>query len=473
MVVRPGELDGLTADQRSAFQALCDGKNVFLSGNAGTGKSYVLNRFIDHLEKEGVEYLAMAPTGIAALNLKNGSTIHRTLGVKFGVCDAKERRRAPKVLSTARTIIIDEISMCRIDLFERVMSWINSVQGKSGVKQVVLVGDFFQLPPVVTKDDLKTLMKLYPGNLEGWAFKSEYWSGFAFEPHILHQVVRQEDPDYIANLNQARNGDSSCIPYFNERSVSNRKYAPKDAIFLCATNKIAANINQENVNALSGRKYTYRAERNGEVNKSDCAAEDTLTLCAGARVMSLINDADGDYVNGSQGTVMSCSADEVIVRFDENDRYIAFEPYKWKVLKSEAEDYLDENGKPATRIKTETVGEVIQIPLKLAYAITIHKSQGLTFDKCIVHTNTFAPGQLYVGLSRCSNIEGLTIFPKIERNRLQASRAVVDFYEQMEHQANDKIIQIDCPVRFKDEVELFIKKLTDMESTPTLFDTEE
>lgn len=212
MVIDETELEGLTEDQQDAYIALKEGRNVFLSGNAGTGKSYVLNRFIDDLEARSVPYTAMAPTGIAALNMHNGSTIHRTLQVSAGVCNPSEKIRPRKVLTVAEVIIIDEISMCRIDLFDYVMRMISDAQVSSGRKQVVLVGDFFQLPPVITEDDRAILMKLYPGNFEGWAFESDYWDGFDFEPHILKKAsegtVQLECPQrfseqvkaYIADL---------------------------------------------------------------------------------------------------------------------------------------------------------------------------------------------------------------------------------------------------------------------------------
>ena len=414
MVIDETELEGLTEDQRDAYIALKEGRNVFLSGNAGTGKSYVLNRFIDDLEARSVPYTAMAPTGIAALNMHNGSTIHRTLQVSAGVCNPSEKIRPRKVLTVAEVIIIDEISMCRIDLFDYVMRMISDAQVSSGRKQVVLVGDFFQLPPVITEDDRAILMKLYPGNFEGWAFESDYWDGFDFEPHILKKVVRQDDPEYIGNLNLARNGDESCIPYFNEHSVSDRKYAPKDALFLCSNNRLASNINTESVSELSGKKYTYQAS--------------------------------------------------ATVAFDANpDEPVKIEAHTWKILKSVVEEFVDPKGKTKNKVTSDTVGEFTQIPLKLAYAITIHKSQGLTFDRCTVHTKTFAAGQLYVGLSRCSNIEGLTIFPKMEKNRLHASREVIDFYARMEKKASEGTVQLECPQRFSEQVKAYIADLLEKE----------
>ena len=242
-----------TPGQAEAMDALLSGRNVFLSGNAGTGKSYVLNAFIEELEEREVPYLAMAPTGIAAQNLHNGTTIHRTLQVGFGVLDPHDENKKTltrKVLNKAEVIIIDEVSMCRIDLFERVMNMVLAAKRVSGRKQVVLVGDFFQLPPVVTDDDRKVLMQLWPGNDDGYAFKSQLWKGMDFEPHVLTEVVRQSDPEFIGQLNRARIGDRDCIGYFNERSISDRKRAPEDDLWLCATNRMASTINDERVGEL-------------------------------------------------------------------------------------------------------------------------------------------------------------------------------------------------------------------------------
>ena len=251
--------DRLTPEQAEALSALRDGRNVFLSGNAGTGKSYVLNAFISDLKARNVDFLALAPTGIAALNLTDGSTIHRTLKIAPGVCAPDGPKGSRKVLDAAKVIIIDEISMCRIDLFDHVMGMISQSMTRNGAKQVVLVGDFFQLPPVVTERDSALLMKFYPGNLQGWCFKSRYWTGFDFEPHVLKTVVRQSAPDFIDNLNRARVGDASCLDYFNAHSRSSRAYLPKDTLVLCANNRIADSINRENVDALDAPKVEFAA----------------------------------------------------------------------------------------------------------------------------------------------------------------------------------------------------------------------
>lgn len=402
--------DRLTPEQAEALSALRDGRNVFLSGNAGTGKSYVLNAFISDLKARNVDFLALAPTGIAALNLTDGSTIHRTLKIAPGVCAPDGPKGSRKVLDAAKAIIIDEISMCRIDLFDHVMGMISQSMTRNGAKQVVLVGDFFQLPPVVTERDSALLMKFYPGNLQGWCFKSRYWTGFDFEPHVLKTVVRQSAPDFIDNLNRARVGDASCLDYFNAHSRSSRAYLPKDTLVLCANNRIADSINRENVDALDAPKVEFTAAVTGMVNSGDKMAPERIVLCRGARVMSLVNSPQEGYVNGTQGTVTDASADAVTVKFDGADEKVRIERHRWEINKSEAIVEMDEEGRPVNRVKTAVVGAYTQIPLKLAYAITIHKSQGLTFDACCVHTKVFAEGQLYVGLSRVRSAAGLTVF---------------------------------------------------------------
>lgn len=189
-------------------------------------------------------------------------------------------------------------------------------------------------------------------------------------------------------------------------------------------------------------------------------APERIVLCRGARVMSLVNSPQEGYVNGTQGTVTDASADAVTVKFDGVDEKVRIERHRWEINRSEAVVEMDDEGRPVNRVKTAVVGAYTQIPLKLAYAITIHKSQGLTFDACCVHTKVFAEGQLYVGLSRVRSAAGLTVFPKIEPNRLIASREVVEFYDSLEHRMEEPV-QIECPRRYESRVRAYIRDLMD------------
>lgn len=469
-----------TKGQARAMEALRSGRNVFLTGNAGTGKSFVLNAFIEELEDGDVPYLAMAPTGIAAQNLANGTTIHRTLQVGFGILDPTDMSRktlSRKVLKEARVIIIDEVSMCRVDLFERVMNMVLDAKKVSGPKQVVLVGDFFQLPPVVTDADRGALMQFWPGNEEGYAFKSRLWTGMGFEPHVLTEVMRQNDPAFIDQLNRARIGDRGCVAYFNERSISDRKRAPEDELWLCATNRMATTINDERVSALEregAKSRTYVAAVSGDVKPSDKPTDDRLRLIEGARVMLLANMPEEGLANGSLGTVVETGFDCVTVEFDDTGETVDIEPKEWKVMKSTVHEGVDKDGKAVPELVNDVVGTFTQIPLRLAFAITIHKSQGQTFERCAIHSKVFGAGMLYVALSRCTTFDGLTVWPKIEPAKLFTNQSVIDFYRSLEEPGMDAsaqmrlsaalpddMVALRCPKVFADRVQGYIDALVE------------
>ena len=276
-----------------------------------------------------------------------------------------------------------------------------------------------------------------------------------FEPHVLTEVVRQSDPEFIGQLNRARIGDRDCIGYFNERSISDRKRAPEDDLWLCATNRMASTINDERVGELErmgARARTYTAYSYGDVKPSDKPTDDKLRLVEGARVMLLANMPDHGLANGSLGTISEVGADSVIVEFDDCEYPVEVTEKEWKVLKSSVRDFIGDDGNPAQELVTDTVGSFTQIPLRLAFAITIHKSQGQTFERCAVHSKVFGAGMLYVALSRCTTFDGLTVWPKIERQRLYANESVIEFYDSLAAKAEkapepsqDALFDADAP----------------------------
>lgn len=433
----------LTEGQLSALQSMLSGVNVVLTGDAGTGKSFVVDVFLEDCEKTGRQVLALAPTGVAALNLRGGSTIHRALGLKPTFLDPLEELGRPrKILKTAETVVIDEFSMCRRDLFERVVRMVMAAQRASGPKQIIVVGDPFQLPPVVTSDDESLLLERY-GRSDGYCFLSSYWRALDFEPHILHEVIRQRDDSELSRqLSLARVGDAACLGYFNDHAYWDRDRIDDDVLWLVPTNAAADRINSDRLSGLPGSPCIFRADSAGKVNKGDKPVPDEVSLKAGARVMCVANEQGCDpdegprYVNGSMGTVLEASVSAIgrkpyaRVMLDSGD-IVEFEPHRWEISKSVlVEDGKDpETGVMKSHVDSEVIGVYTQIPLRLAWAVTIHKAQGKTYDRIAVDTRVFEKSQLYVALSRVTSFDGLFLYPKIARDRLRADDEVCRFYD--------------------------------------------
>lgn len=411
-----------TPSQTYGMDILKSGRNVFLTGDAGTGKSYLLNEYISYNEKNKINMMVVAPTGIAAINI-NGTTIHRAF--KAPIEPIVEPPKSVRVIvKEADVIIIDEISMCRIDLFDFCMKQIvvaNIARRKAGKKdiQIVVCGDFFQLPPVLKEADERVLSQLYPELGRGFAFKSKYWDICNFCVVLLKDVVRQTDLRFSTILNEVRLGNKSCISYIEKGASKEEIY---EAITLCGTNKQANKINDTEYNKIDDREKIYYSEIKGEIQESDKMVPDELKLKIGVRVMTLVNDYKGRYSNGSFGTVTGFGNERVYVDMD-NGNSVIVEPYTWSI-----NDYNIKDGK----LEKESIGSYTQIPLRICYAITIHKSQGQTYDGVNLEPYCWEYGQLYVALSRVISLDKLYLVDKIQPRFLKASREVKEFYRKLE-----------------------------------------
>ena len=409
----------LTKSQREAMELLSSGKNVFLTGEAGKGKSFVLKRFVEKIKNKNV--LLTAPTGIAALNI-GGVTLHRTFKLAtdiIGLAKEPMKEKISDVVKKADVLIIDEISMCRLDVFEKVIKTL-IVADKRDI-QIILVGDFLQLPPVLTDREIAVYKHYH--NQKIFAFESDLWNEFNFVTKQLKEVVRQTDIDFISNLNKCRQGDKSCIEYFN-----NLDNEIENVIQICARNKDATRINDSALRKLKGERKTYEAKTkifNSDytITNSDKAVDDSITLKIGAKVMLAVNLSAKEVFNGQIGVVKELHEESVLVDFEGKE--VEIEPYSWAINTYEL---IEADGKQRSRIVE--IAQYRQIPLKLAFAITIHKSQGQTFEKAVIHPDVWLAGQLYVALSRVANSEGLYLSSKIKDEFLIADQRVLDFYNQ-------------------------------------------
>lgn len=423
-----------TSEQQYAFDKMMKGENVFLTGEAGTGKSFVINEFIRVSKEKKKNVLVCAPTGIAAINI-GGVTIHRSFEASTQPQIDKHIRYVPDTVREADIIIIDEISMCRVDLFDFVTRKIAKAEELClHRKQLIVVGDFFQLPPVTTSEDLKVLKQVYPHYDKGFAFESENWQDYHFQFIELKQVMRQSENSFITQLNKARIGDVDCIEYFNKYA---QKEQIKDGIILTATNKTAEKINNEELNKIKTKARKYKAIISGDVKESDKPTFDVIKLKVGARVIILVNDTEEFmYQNGSLGTVMKMDKDKVVVRLD-NLQVVTIIPYEWKIENYRIVNEINE-GIEYKKLNKIKVGSFTQMPLKLAYAITIHKSQGQTYDKVNLLPYSFDCGQLYVALSRVRSLEGLCLIQRMRREHLICNSKVREFYGIIDKEKEEK-----------------------------------
>ena len=415
---------GLTSGQQQVFDTVARGDNVYLTGLGGTGKSYILDVIIDWARKQGKNVIACAPTGIAALNI-GGSTLHRVLSIRPEETLAMHpyinvRENSP--LMACDILIVDEISMCRMDLFDYLSLALKNAalrRSKTGQRpcQLIVVGDFCQLPPVLNKYEKKILDEKYGRDVRGaYAFMSDEWDTWNFKKIELVEAIRQRDSDFVAALNACRVGDTQGLRWIEEHSAS---IPDPKAIILCGKNAEAAQANDNKLGELRTSEKVYYATINGDVELADRPTESELRLKVGARVIALVNDSERTYMNGSLGVVKACNKNSVTVQFD-NGYKGAVSTHDWEITRPSLV-----NG----RTTAEVIGEFIQIPLKLAYAMTIHKAQGQTFEAASIYPRCWDPGQLYTALSRLTSVSGMHLAYKCADSFLITSQDVIDFNE--------------------------------------------
>ena len=426
----------LSDDQKKALEVMENNDRVFLTGNAGTGKSFLSEYFI---KKHRDEIVVCAPTGIAALNV-GGSTIHSLFKIEhFGPLVADSPNVTDPIFR-ASILLIDEISMCRVDMFDYILRVLAKKDRATGyTTKLIIVGDVLQLDPVCTYSDKKILSESYEEYPDTYAnpyfYNSPYFEAQDFKVVNLEQIIRQEDPEFIKNLNKIRIGDSSGIQYFNTNCYNNPVWG---AIRVVPRNDTANAINFEELNKIDEKEYSFRSEILGTVKEAEKPVPDVIVLKKGARVMTCVN-GDG-YVNGSMGTVVNFYSnywDKENLKYKEAleielDNGLTVIVYKYKFIFYEYAVSTKTRGDEEIKtLEREERGSITQFPVKLAYAITIHKSQGQTFDKVIIDPKVFTEGQLYVALSRCKTIGGIELLEPINPYAVLANQNAVYFLRRI------------------------------------------
>lgn len=388
--------------------------NILLTGPAGTGKTYELNRYINSHEN----VLITAPTGIAAINI-GGITMHKAFGIPRIACGATAKDYSAaivKAIARADTIIIDEISMCRNDNFAFTIKMIRKAEKIKGKKiRIIVSGDFSQLPPVVPKTEGDLLVK-HGFDRSGYAFTTPEWKSCKFRVEVLSKVKRQEDLEFVEKLAQIRKGDVTAIEYFNQ--FVEMFPDDKDAMRVCGTNEEAAEINREYLESLPGLPVAYGCRKEGKLPFQQTIVDEIIILKEGAKVIFTANDVkNSKYFNGMLGIVKKLDPETVTVDVKGTEIQVG-----------RREHPIYDYDAKSVAIARKQVGCIRQIPLKVAKAITIHKSQGQTFDKIIVTPDIFASGQLYVALSRVRSPEGLILTKAISAADLYRNDKVEEFY---------------------------------------------
>ena len=420
-------------------------RSVFLTGKAGTGKTTLLREIIETTHKNTV---VVAPTGIAALNA-GGVTIHSMFQLPFGgfipdnsapnfsestkfESKATLRRHfkmsglKKSVIRNMELLIIDEVSMLRADLLDAMDFMMQTVRKRNspfGGVQVLFIGDLLQLPPVIRDDEWHTLKKYYKGK---FFFHSQVVQQNPPLYIELDKIFRQTDDAFISVLNNLRNNqiskeDITTLNQFVQPNFDLK--ANKGYITLTTHNAKADTMNTEALDALEGQEWLYSPEITGDFPDKIYPVDEMLRLKEGAQIMFIKNDLSFDkkYFNGKMGVIKSLSSKEIWVHFPDENKTIEVEKYEWQNIRYKVNDISKE-------IEEEVLGTFVHYPIKLAWAITVHKSQGLTFEKAALDVSqVFLPGQAYVALSRLRSLKGLILLSPLQMNGISNDQDVMDY----------------------------------------------
>ena len=442
----------LNDEQQRAFDTVMSGVNCFITGGAGVGKTFLTKAFVSAMQDAGKNVMVVAPTGVAA-SAVGGVTIHRGFELPATVCINEKtmtsKVRVSKPLAITDAVVIDEVSMVRMDLFDSVMASIRKAEKKSGRHiQVIAIGDFCQLPPILRNahGERKLIETFYKKQVDiPYAFLGNEWHRAGFKPVELATVVRQGDREFIKNLNLARTGDMDCIPYFNGACC---RTAIPDAVHLYSTNKDVDSENLQCLNRIEGENHVFETVFDEGLDRGDTKdIPKQVILKKGARVMVTTNDTSNvftelisspgsripyrkdasKFYNGSIGTVVGLgkydlpSSDYAAVQMDSGP-LLFFYRQSYPVYQYTVEDGV---------IRRVELGRYSQLPLRPAYAVTIHKSQGQTYEAANIDPYCRNAGQLYVALSRVRTVNGIHLDRDIEPWNLVVDPVVKDFYDNL------------------------------------------
>lgn len=429
----------LSAEAQNAFELIENTKqSIFLTGKAGTGKSTFIQHLVTNSKKQ---FLLTAFTGIAALNIR-GATIHSVFNLPVKPLMPRDHEIKPlrnshpkrKIIDKADVLVIDEVSMLRADLLEAVdysLRLYGDFHEPFGGKQILFVGDPFQLPPVVSRDPLeKSLFEnIYDGP---YFFQAPAYKALKPVPVCFTTVYRQKEERFMHLLNNIRRAELNDDDWeiLQDRNVKPNNSNEDFVIRLCSTNAAANSVNDAALRSLNAKSKIYKARIEGTFKPDRFPTETALLLKEGAQVMVIKNDTTQNpenrrWYNGSLGVVLQLQEDHVKVRLSDGSIYEIGEE-TW-----EQTEYTFDKGN--NRIDSEVIGSFKQIPLKTAWAITIHKSQGLTFEHVEIDLGkgAFAPGQTYTALSRCRTLSGLYLSRPLRPEDLFVDDRLVRFAENL------------------------------------------